>query len=80
MSKLTYATNTHFGPVSPAVKMVRDHIVWEAEIAVKPTSGYMSLSNHNQTSRRAEWADIGATTVPQVANIIKHIRLSPGIR
>jgi len=72
------STNKSFREIGPvraalsafAVQIVRDRVIQEAEIAVKPASGlHVSIKSKSDVDR-TEWADIGATTVPQVAEII----------
>jgi len=72
-------TNKSFREIGPvraalsafAVQIVRDCVIQEAEIAVKPASGLHVSFKSKSDVDRTEWADIGATTVPQVAEIIK---------
>ena len=43
----------------------------EAENAVKPSSGLHAVAPHKTAQRKAEWVDIGTTTVPNVVEILK---------
>ena len=78
-SKLMYSTNKPFREIGPvravlstfAVQIVQDCVVQEVEIAVKPASGLHVSFKSKSDTQQTEWADIGATTVHQVAEIIK---------
>jgi hypothetical protein len=54
-----------------AVQIVERRLVREATNAVKPSSGLHAVVSCKTTQRKAEWVDIGTTTVPEVAEILK---------
>ena len=73
-----YSTSTSFAEIKPvrpalssfAVQKVKDKLVQEAKDAVLPTSG-LHATTSNSSTRRANWVDIGATTIPNVAEVLK---------
>jgi hypothetical protein len=75
-SELMYSTSTPFSEIKPvrpalssfAVQKVKDKLVLEAKDAVLPSSGLHATTSDNST-RRANWVDIGATTIPEVAAV-----------
>jgi hypothetical protein len=54
-----------------AVQVVEQRLVQEATNAVKPSSGLHAVASRKTAERKAEWVDIGTTTVPEVAEILK---------
>jgi hypothetical protein len=52
------------------VQKVKDKLVREAMDAVLPSSGLHATTSDSST-RRANWVDIGATTIPDVAEVLK---------
>jgi len=54
-----------------AVQVVEQRLVQEATNAVKPSSGLHTVVSCKMAERKAEWVDIGTTTVPKVAEILK---------
>jgi len=78
-SKLMYSTDTPFHKIGPvraalstfAVQLVRDRLVHEVETAVKSSSGLHVSFKSQSDIQVTEWADIGATTISKVADIIK---------
>jgi len=54
-----------------AVQVVEQRLVQEATNAVKPSSGLHAVVSRKTAERKAEWVDIGTTTVPKVAEILK---------
>lgn len=73
-----YSTSTEFAEIKPvcpallsfAVQKVKDKLVREAKDAVLPSSGLHATTSDSST-RRANWVDIGATTIPDMANFLK---------
>jgi hypothetical protein len=73
-----YSTTSPFHkikPVSPAissfaVQLVKSKVVKDATSAVEPHNGLHATTNDG-SSRKVNWADIGATTVPVVSDILK---------
>ena len=63
---------TEIKPVRPcltsfAAQMVSKKLVREAKEAVHPTGGLQAVVSRNSLLKQAEWADVGATTVPDIA-------------
>jgi hypothetical protein len=54
-----------------AVQIVERRLMQEATNAVKPSSSLHTVVSRKTTQRKAEWVDIGTTTVPEVAGILK---------
>ena len=53
-----------------AVQVVGKQLTWEAQHAVKPTSG-LHATTKKQALHKVEWADVGSATVPQVAELLQ---------
>ncbi len=68
------ASNVRVALTCFAVKIVKEKVAREAEQAVKPESGLHSRRRKKDSDGTAlatiQWADIGAATMPRVANII----------
>jgi hypothetical protein len=77
-SELMYSTSTPFSEIKPvrpaltsfAVQKVKEKVVQEAKEAVLPSSGLHATTSDHST-RKADWVDIGTTTIPDVANVLK---------
>ena len=73
-----YSTSTPFAEIKPvrpaltsfAVQKVKEKVVQEAKEAVLPSSRLHATTSDCST-RKANWVDIGATTIPEVANVLK---------
>lgn len=80
-SPLMYSTSTSFTKIkavrpslsSFAVQIMKDKLVREAKEAVKASNGLHATTNEKST-RKANWVDIGATTIPSVAAILKSLQ------
>ena len=76
-SDLIYSTNTPFSEIKPvhpaltsfAVQKVKEKVVREAKEAVLPLSS-LHATTSDRSTRKANWVDIGATTIPDVANVL----------
>jgi hypothetical protein len=74
-----YSTTTSFKDIKAVrpcltlfeVQVVRREMIREAEHAVQPSSGLHASVTSKTASRKTEWVDIGATTVPFVTDILK---------
>jgi len=67
---------TEIHPVQPcltsfAAQLVEKKLLQEANSAVKPSSGLHAIVAHKSSLKKAKWVDIGATTVPEVARVLK---------
>ena len=64
-------------PVRPcltsfAVQIVEQQLLREARLATRPSSGlHAVVSRKSSNIKKTEWADIGATTVPDIARILQ---------
>ena len=54
-----------------AAQIIKRRLVKEAVQAVHSSSGLHALLSRNSSLHKAEWVDIGATTVPDVAGILQ---------
>ena len=78
-SVLTYSVTTPYTDIKPvrgcltsfAVQIVERRLIREATNATRPSSGLHAVLSRNSCLKRAEWVDVGATTVPEVAGILK---------
>jgi len=74
-----YSVTTPYMDIKPvrgcltsfAVQIVERHLIWEATNATRPSSGLHAIVSHKSSMKRAEWVDVGAMTVPEVAGILK---------
>ena len=81
-SALMYSTTvpyTEIKPVRPcltsfAVQIVERRLVQEAGNAVKPLSGLHAVASRKSALKTAQWVDIGATTVPEVGDVLKALQ------
>jgi hypothetical protein len=48
--------------------------VQEAVNAVKPSSGLHAVRSCKSVLKKAEWVDVGATTIPEVRGVLKNIQ------
>ncbi|KAF8811180.1 hypothetical protein BYT27DRAFT_7221584 [Phlegmacium glaucopus] len=77
-SDLMYSTTTPFHEIKPvhpaissfAVQLVKSKVVKDAASAVEPHGG-LHATTSDKSSRKANWVDIRAMTVPAVSDILK---------
>ena len=77
-SDLMYSTSTPFSEIKPvrpaltsfAIQKVKEKVVREAKKAVLPLSG-LHATTSDRSTRKASWVDIGATAIPDVANVLR---------
>jgi len=70
---------TEIKPVRPcltsfAVQIVERRLVQEAVNAVKPPSGLHAVASRKSAFKKAEWVDVGATTVPKVSGVLRTLQ------
>ena len=78
-SDLMYSTVVPFTDIKPvqaamtsfAVQVVRQHVMKEAENAIKPSSGLHTSVKDKSNPKVMTWTDIGAGTTSQVAKILQ---------
>ena len=74
-SDLMYSVTTPYTNIKPvrgcltsfAVQIVERRLIREATNATRPSSGLHAVVSCKLCLKRAEWVDVGATTVPEVA-------------
>jgi len=74
-----YSTTTPYTDIKPvracltsfAVQIVERRLIQEATNATHPSSGLHAVISRKTSLKKAEWVDIGATTVLEVAGILK---------
>jgi hypothetical protein len=78
-SVLMYSVTTPYMHIKPvracltsfAVQIVERRLIQEATNATRPSSGLHAIVSRRTSLKKAEWVDIGATTVPEVTGILK---------
>ena len=86
-SVLMYLVTTPYMHIKPvqacltsfAVQIMKWHLIQEATNATQPSSGLHAIVSHRTSMKKAEWVNIGATTVPEVVGILKRHQPSHGI-